>query len=173
MRAKHTKITDYKKIIYTIIFELFIACCILTGLHAKYTSELNGKSIGKIANFDVSLISQADNNISIDGIEEQPIAKYWFQITNNSQVATNCDVNLSLSQSLQDNITVTLTNSEGETYYPTISNEGKTILFSNIGNVGISQTTTFYINFLGGNHGNIISNQNIDFDVDVTINQEN
>lgn len=172
MKGKHMKKANYslQKLFGLFLFILLLST--ITGLQAMYFTKLGGESTGTVAKFDVSLVGQSDTNLSLDGIEEQPVAEYNFQITNDGEVATNCDVVLNLNETLQDAIIVSLINEKKEVYTPEISEDRKTFSFSNVGIVDMGKTGTFNIRFSAEKHGDIVLNQNIEFDVDVNITQE-
>lgn len=109
---------------------VLVTTYMLTGLLARYTSSGNGDDDARVATFEV-LATQTPNNINQE-ITDDVEQTYQIVLTNNSEVAVRCNVDIILEEALPDYYTVKL---DGKN--PAISLDKKTLSFTSVKDLAV------------------------------------
>ena len=103
---------------------VLISVSLLSGLYARYLSNGDGDDTARVAKFDVATTVPNVNAKFVSNVATDN--EYTLSVTNNSEVAVNCDLVLVFKTPVQYfNVTV-----DGKT--PEISADGKTLTFRGI-----------------------------------------
>ena len=113
----------------------------LSGLLARYAENTESGDRARVASFDVSAQGSADS-LTYDCTRADS-STYVITANNGSEVAVAYDVRLTLDSPLPSGVVVKLDGKE-----PTVSDEGKTLLFSSAGELAAGTNTEAKLTFI-------------------------